>query len=141
RMLLTEAAALGLDPERVAAERLRVAELSGDRDELLVALEQQAGLLVARSRPAGAPHPALTPTTPRHPPSRGPAPRLQVVALCRRQAQVARAGGDGDRAWNYLQAALALAPGEALLLADLADLAEELGRYDELADLVQSWQS
>ena len=141
RMLLAEAAALGLDPERVAAERLRVAELAGDRDELLAALEHQAGMLLARSGPAGTPDAALTPTTPGQAPSRGAALRLQVVAVRRRQAQVARAAGDGDRAWNYLQAALALAPGEALLLADLADLAEELGRYEELADLVQSWQS
>ncbi len=141
RMLLAEAAAVGLDPERVAAERLRVAELAGDRDELLVALEHQAGMLLARTGIAGVPDASLTATSPGQPPSRGAALRLQIVALRRRQAQVARAGGDGDRAWNFLQAALALAPGEALLLADLADLAEELGRYEELADLVQSWQS
>ena len=49
--------------------------------------------------------------------------------------------GDSERAWNYLQAAIALAPGRPLLLADLADLAEDLGRYEELAELVQSWQA
>lgn len=141
RMLLAEAATLGVEPERVARERLRVAELAGDGDELLAALEQEAALILARSGPAGAPDPQLAPAAPGAPPSRGATLRLRVVALRRRQAQLARAAGDGDRAWNYLQAALALAPGEALLLADLADLAEELGRYDELADLVQSWQS
>ncbi len=141
RMLLAEAAGLGLDPERVAAERLRVAEVAGDKDELLTALEQQAGMLLARSGPAGAPDPSLSPAVAGAPPSRGATLRLHVAALRRRQAQVSRAAGDGDRAWNFLQAALALAPGEALLLADLADLAEELGRYEELAELVQSWQS
>ena len=40
-----------------------------------------------------------------------------------------------------LQQALALSPGEPLVLVDLTELAEELGRYDDLAELVQSWQA
>src|SRR4029079_14883881 len=41
----------------------------------------------------------------------------------------------------YLQQALALSPGEAIVLADLTELAEELGRYEDLAELVQNWQA
>jgi tetratricopeptide (TPR) repeat protein len=62
------------------------------------------------------------------------------VALRRRQAQIARKDTP-DKAWAYLQQALALSPGEMIVLADLTELAEELGRYDELAELVQNWQA
>ncbi len=141
RDLVVEATALGVDPERVVLERLRVAELAGDADELLAALDVQATLLIARSGPAGAPDDTLAPSEPGVAPSRGAALRLKVVAVRRRQAQVARTAGDSEQAWNYLQAGIALAPGRPLLLADLADLAEDLGRYDELAELVQSWQA
>ena len=141
RDLVAEAAALGVDPERVAAERLRVAELAGDSEEILAALEAQATMLLGRGGPAGTPDDAIAPSEPGVAPSRGAALRLKVVALRRRQAQVARAAGDSERAWDYLQAAIALAPGRPLLLADLADVAEDLGRYDELAELVQSWQA
>ncbi len=34
-----------------------------------------------------------------------------------------------------------MVPGRPLLIADLADVAEELGRFEELAELVQSWQA
>ena len=34
-----------------------------------------------------------------------------------------------------------MSPGEPLVLSDLTELAEELGRYDDLAELVQSWQA
>ncbi|HTJ46799.1 MAG TPA: hypothetical protein VL463_32070, partial [Kofleriaceae bacterium] len=145
--LVAEAAALGVDGERVAAEALRVAELSGAPDEVLAALEQQAQLLQAKVGPVGD---ELAQG------GRAAQTRLRVVAARRRQAQVARDAaatakravapdevtrGHAERAWDYLQQALALAPGEPLLLADLADLAEELGRFGELAELVESWQA
>ena len=145
RELLGQAAALcesagGLELERVTRERLRVADLAGDREEALAALDAMAGHLIGKAA-AGVPDAGATAGGAGAAPGRAAALRLQVVALRRRQAQLARGLGAGDRAWNYLQAAIALAPGEPLLLADLADLAEELGRYDELADLVQSWQA
>jgi len=139
RELLLAAAALGVDPERVNAERLRVAELANDRDELQTALDAAATQLLSRAALAGMPDPSLAPAGGST--GRAATLRLQVVAIRRRQAQAARAVGSGDKAWDYLQSAIALAPGEPILLADLADVAEELGRYDELADLVQSWQA
>ena len=54
---------------------------------------------------------------------------------------LASQGGDEDGAWNCLHQALSLAPQEPLLLADLTDLAETLGRYEELADLVAARES
>jgi hypothetical protein len=141
RDLVSEAVALGVDGERVAAERLRVAELSGDPEEVLAALEAQAALLLVRCGPAGMPEVPPHARAPGTPIDRATALRLRLVAVRRRQAQTARADGQGDRAWDYLQQALALAPGEPLLLAGLADLAEELGRYGELAELVESWQA
>jgi tetratricopeptide (TPR) repeat protein len=144
RELIAEAVALGVDGERVAAERLRLAELGGDVDEILSALEAQAVLLMARFGPLGAPEVPPGPRAAGEPPDRASALRLKLVAVRRRQAQVARAHrepGYGDRAWDFLQQAIALAPGEPLLVADLADLAEELGRFTELAELVESWQA
>src|SRR5207249_8046811 len=44
--------------------------------------------------------------------------------------------GDGERAWSYLEQALAKMPNEPLLLSDLAELAYDLGRWNELADLI-----
>lgn len=140
RELIAQAAALGVDGERVNQERLRLAEQANDREEVLAALDAIAGQLVGRAA-AGVPDAAVATATPGQAPGRAAILRLQVVAIRRRQAQVARAMGAAERAWDFLQAAIALAPGEPILLADLADLAEELGRYDELADLVQSWQA
>ncbi len=139
RGYLVEASLLGVDAVRVAEERVRIAEAGDDPDELIVALE---ALLAAQPLPMmDAADPALRPRAPGSPLDRGVAVRLRAAAIRRRQAQVARAARQGDRAWDFLQQALTVAPGEPLLLADLADLAEELGRFDELAELVQSWQS
>ncbi len=74
-------------------------------------------------------------------PDRATAIRHELVALRRRQSQLARANDQRERAWELLQQASALAPGESIVLADLTELAEELGRYDALAELVQSWQA
>src|SRR5262249_7735833 len=66
--------------------------------------------------------------------------RREIVALRRHQAQLVR-DETPDKAWDMLQQALALSPGEPLVLADLIELAEERGRYDDPAGLVQSWQA
>jgi tetratricopeptide (TPR) repeat protein len=64
----------------------------------------------------------------------------RLLAVKRRQAQVAQAAGDGDAAWQHLSAALeALPPANdgALLARDLESLAETLGRWEALAGLLQ----
>jgi tetratricopeptide (TPR) repeat protein len=73
-------------------------------------------------------------------PDRATAIRRELIALRRRQAQLARIDAP-ERGWELLQQALAMAPGDPVLLNDLTELAEELGRYDDLAELVQSWQA
>jgi tetratricopeptide (TPR) repeat protein len=125
--------------ERVARERLRVAEDGGSPEEVGKAIGALADVLLAVFGPAG---PTLTEGAPAgERPDRATALRHELVALRRRQAQLARASDQSERAWELLQQASALAPGEAIVLADLTELAEELGRYDDLAELVQSWQA
>ncbi len=145
RQVLVEC--VGLAPEagateRVARERERLAELSGDANEMLGALEARITNVRAAYGPQG---PAPAPAAPRAtgaPLDRADELRLQIVALRRRQARIARdQANDPERAWGYLEQALALAGGEPLLLADLADLAERLGKYAELAELCQGWES
>ncbi len=145
RQVLVEC--VGLAPEagaseRVARERERLAEVSGDANEMLGALEARITNVRAAYGPQG---PAPAPATPRAsgaPLDRADELRLQIVALRRRQARVARdQAGDAERAWGYLEQALALAGGEPLILADLADLADRLGKYAELAELCQGWES
>ena len=120
--------------ERVARERLRVAEEHGTSAEITSAIDALATVLLAAFGPAG---PAAdAPAT-----DRAAHLRLELVALRRRQAQLARASDQADKAWELLQQASAMAPGEAIVLADLTELAEELGRYADLAELVQSWQA
>lgn len=145
RQVLVEC--VGLAPEagateRVARERERLAELSGDANEMLGALEARITNVRAAYGPQG---PAPAPAAPRAagaPLDRADELRLQIVALRRRQARIARdQANDPERAWGYLEQALALAGGEPLILADLADLAERLGKYAELAELCQGWES
>ena len=134
-----QAAALATSPvdaERVARERLRIAEDNGTPADVAGAIEALAAALLAGFGPAG---PGTEPA-PDHATDRATALRRELVALRRRQAQLARTDNP-DRAWDVLQQALALAPGEPLILADLTELAEELGRYEDLAELVQSWES
>ncbi|HWO22316.1 MAG TPA: hypothetical protein VNO30_26335 [Kofleriaceae bacterium] len=121
--------------ERVARERLRAAEEHGTPEDVSAALEELAGQLLAAFGPAG---PAVGADI--EAPARATQLRREVVALRRRQAQLVRADAP-EKAWDVLQQGLALASGEPLLLADLTELAEELGRYDDLAELVQSWQA
>ena len=124
--------AQGAAAERVARERLRVAEEHGTPDDVAGGIEALLAILMATCGPAG---PSTEGST-----ERATTLRHEMVALRRRQAQLARMS-DPNKAWEQLQQALALAPGEPLLLADLTELAEELGRYDDLAELVQSWQA
>ena len=139
--VLATAAQTGADPERVNAERIRIAEVAEDAGQLLAALDEKAALLLARFGPGGLPDPSVAPPTAGVAPDRATALRLELVAVRRRQAHVARTTGNPTAAWDSLQNALALAPGEPVVLADLIDLAEELHRYDELAILVEAWQS
>jgi hypothetical protein len=128
--------------ERVARDRLRAAEDHGTPGDVVAAIEQLVAVLLAGFGPAG---PATSVDAGVTSTPRATALRHEMVALRRRQAQLARTGSApgmrAEQAWDYLQQALALAPGEPLLLADLTELAEELGRYDDLAELVQSWQA
>lgn len=135
----------GAIAERIARERLRIAEEHGTPADVGAAIESLATLLLGAFGPAG---PAVDPGVPQAEGrlDRGTALRRELVALRRRQAQLARSiqgpgEGKGEAAWDTLQQALALSPGEPLVLADLTELAEELGRYDDLAELVQSWQA
>lgn len=57
----------------------------------------------------------------------------QIAALRQRQAQVV---GDPARAWDYLMEAHRLLPEEPLLLIELCDLGQDLGRFAELAELL-----
>ena len=122
RAILQEALAVGADGNRVLDELERFANKSGNRDELLAVLDERARRLTARL--------AEMPIGERLHESE------RLVALRRRQAQLARERGDGEGAWTYLQAALAAAPGEPLIVRELSELAESLGRWDELADLL-----
>jgi hypothetical protein len=126
---LGEAASTGADERRVAGERVRVAERLGDPDVLLAALDDAATGLLARFGLAGeAPGDSVEAPT-----GRALTLRRELVAVRRRQAQVALAADDGDGAWDYLQHALRLLPDEPLLHADLIELAERLDKPDELA--------
>ena len=126
RALLQEALAVGADGTRVLDELERLADRNGDqtgnREELLAVLDERARRLTAELAEL--------------PIERRLRETDRLVALRRRQATLARERGDGDGAWTYLQAALAAAPGEPLIVRELSELAESLGRWDELADLL-----
>ncbi|HEU5059761.1 MAG TPA: tetratricopeptide repeat protein, partial [Kofleriaceae bacterium] len=151
REVMQKAVELGGASERLAAAREWLAEKSGDPEELLAALDARAADLMSRFGPAGPPPQFARPRTGSEAaeadalsPVSEAALRLrrQVVAVRRRQARIAtHQVGATERAWSYLQQATELAPGEPLLVADLADLAEQLGKYDELAELVESWEA
>ncbi|MFN0248056.1 MAG: hypothetical protein ACKV2T_14290 [Kofleriaceae bacterium] len=125
--------------ERVAREQLRVAEENGPPEDVASAIDGLATVLLATFGPAGpGAEPGVAPTDGSS--DRATSLRRELVALRRRQAQIARVDAP-EKAWDVLQQALALSPGEPLVLADLTELAEELGRYEDLAELVQSWQA
>ncbi len=125
----TEAASTGVDGPRVARERVRIAERLGDADLLLAALDDEAGVLLGRFGHAAEPTPGDVDGTP----ARAQRLRRELVAVRRRQAQVARGAGLGEQAWDYLQHALTLLPDEPLLVADAVELAESLGLQAEVA--------
>ncbi|MCU1281938.1 MAG: Tetratricopeptide 2 repeat protein, partial [bacterium] len=122
RAILNEALAVGVDDNRVLDELERFAARSGNKEELLAVLDERARRLTARL--------AEMPIEQRLHQSE------RLVALRRGQAQLARERGDGEGAWSYLQAALAASPAEPLIVRELSELAESLGRWDELSDLL-----
>ena len=73
--------------ERVARERLRVAEEHGTPDDVAAAIDALATVLLAAFGPAG---PARPECAAGERPTRAPTLRLELVALRRRQAQLAR---------------------------------------------------
>lgn len=127
------------DIERVARERVRICEAAGATAELVGAIDKLITALLRAFGPAGVSVPS-TAVKRDEPPDRATELRLEIVALRRYQAQLLRRE-EPQRSWEVLQDALVLAPGEALLLGDLTDLAEELGRFEDLAELVASWQA
>jgi hypothetical protein len=119
--LLREALAVGVDAERVLDELERLSEQGGG-DDMVALLDERATRL--QERAAGQPIDQRLRAAER------------LVAIRRRQAQLARLRGEDERAWAALQSALQIAPGEALVVRELSELAEVLGRWDELADLL-----
>ena len=140
--LLDEACKLGVELDRITRARVRIAQ-SADEPALLVdALERRAQWLSSTlgGSDGGSADPA--PEAPGQKDGTRDITRREIVGLRRQQARVARyEQKDANAAWSYLQQALALAPGEALVLADLADVAEELGKFEELAQLCEGWES
>src|SRR5262249_24328405 len=122
--------------ERIARERLRAAEANGTLSDVATAIEALTAELTRALGPAATDGAAdgVDRT------ERAQQIRRELVALRRRQAQIARVDAP-ERAWDVLQQAIAMSPGDPLVLSDLTELAEELGRYDDLAELVQSWQA
>jgi tetratricopeptide (TPR) repeat protein len=120
--LLREAYAVGVESERVLAEVERVAESAARWDDLLWALDERA----TRAEKIAA--------------ESGGADRFtaldKLVGVRRRQAQVAREAGDGSRAFGFLERAAQAVPDEPLLLLDAVELAESLGRWEDLAALL-----
>ena len=119
--LCREAAAVGFEPARALDELERLAEAAGQPEEIIRSLDARVDNLQARAREAAI------------------ADRFafndEIVALRRRQASLARAQGEGARAWDFLQSALELKPDEALIVRDLISLGETLGRFGDLAQL------
>lgn len=128
-----------VDIERIARERVRICEAAGATAEVVTAIDKLISALLRAFGPAGVAVPN-TAVKRDEAPDRATELRLEIVALRRYQAQLLRRE-EPQRSWEVLQDALVLAPGEALLLGDLTDLAEELGRFEDLAELVASWQA
>jgi tetratricopeptide (TPR) repeat protein len=124
--LCREAFAVGVDQGRALDELERLAEGAGRVEDLLWSLDQRAQLTADEA--------ARAPVGDRL------AATEQLVGIRRRQAQLAR-GLDspdaGARAWSYLERAVEVAPVEPLLQRDLAELAESLARWEELAAILQ----
>jgi tetratricopeptide (TPR) repeat protein len=134
--IVSEAVALGVDRARVSRLRERLAERADDAEALLSALEARVALAIEAFGPGGVP-PASADLPDGGTVTNDRAARLrqEIVACRRRGAHVAAGSGDPARAWKLLEHAATLAPGEPLLLMDLANLAEETSRHTELAAL------
>jgi len=141
RAILDEAAQTGAERRRVLEARLALAEKADDAEAIIAALETRASTLGESFGPAGLPEGSMEARLPGTPLDAETAVRLEIAALRRRQARLALDRlGDGERAWFYVQNALAIAPGEHLVLADVAETAERLERFDDLADVLSRWQ-
>ena len=136
----SQLAGTGPEAERIARERLRVAEEHGTPAEVIAAIEALATVMLAAFGPGGPASGEVAQPPPGERLDRASALRHELVALRRRQSQLVRAESP-EKSWELLQQASALLPGEPIILSDLTELAEELGRYDDLAELVQSWQA
>jgi golgin subfamily B member 1 len=136
REVMAEAVALQVGADRVAVERERLAELAEDYEELLLALDTRAQSLLERYGQSGAGAPPQTPRPGGTALDASTGLRLGIAAIRRRQARIARDQlGDAERAWDYLVHAMEAAPGEPLIVGDLADMAESIGHYEALATL------
>lgn len=115
---------------RVARERLRVADAHGTPPEIAVALDSYANAVNALVSDAASGERRTA----------AYARLRELAALRRRQAQIVRADNPAA-AWTALQDALSLCPDDPLLLAELIEIAAELGRYKELMVLVGAWRT
>ncbi len=113
---------------RVARERLRLVDVHGTPEQVGAAIEALAHTLSGNESA-----------------KREEDVRLELVALRRRQAQLARVARPDEAgltaAWGYLQQALALAPTEPVILVDLIELASELRRDQDLAELARAFHA
>jgi tetratricopeptide (TPR) repeat protein len=124
--LLAEAAALGVERERIARMTFRVARAAGQPGACLGALEARIQCIAER----------LGQETEGESADRRAGLEHEILVLRRQQARVARDAGEKEGAWSYLEQAAALAPHEPLLLMDLCTLAEALGKSEEQAALL-----
>jgi tetratricopeptide (TPR) repeat protein len=123
--LCREAYQTGADPERSLDELQKIARRAGRTDDVLWGLEARALLLGQLAEAAG--------------PAERPALIDRVIGVRRQQAREAVGLADDGpaRAWEYLSRAFEARPEEPLILRDLTDAAESLGRWEDLANLLQ----
>lgn len=120
---LHEAYDAGIDQLRVVDEIVRVTAAFGRIPDCLAALDVKAEILELQAEQASPQRQALLGD--------------QIIAIRRQQTALAR-----DRmhnaalAWQYLEKAHQLAPGDPLVLPDLLALADAQGRYEQLAELL-----
>lgn len=113
----------GVDQLRVVDEIIRLTQQHGRLPDCLAALDVKAEILQIQAESA--------------PPQRHQLLLEQEVEIRRVQARLAREGqGDLPLSWQYLQAANDRSPGDPLILADLIETAETLGRWGDLEALL-----
>jgi len=125
--------------ERVARERLRIADEHGTPDQVGAAIDALVQVMAAGLGP-DRPVNESEVTLPSEHPQRALARQRELVALRRRQAQMVRSE-QPQRAWEHLQQALALAPEEPVVIVDLIELGRELGHHTEFPRLVHIWRA